>query len=78
MTSSTVLISIWYHGEERLNMMAKQCMAIELGGVTFLFVAGLLASLCCGLPLTNVFIGCVVCCVVITDALLVTNRKTHV
>jgi MFS family permease len=51
MASSTVLISMWYHGEERLNMIAKQGMAVELGGVIFLFLGGLLASLFWGLPL---------------------------
>lgn len=52
MASSTVLISMWYHGEQRLSMIAKQGMAIELGGVIFLFLGGLLASLFWGLPLT--------------------------
>ena len=51
MASSTVLISMWYQGEERLNMIAKQGMAVELGGVIFLFLGGLLASLFWGLPL---------------------------
>lgn len=52
MASSTVLISMWYHGEARLNMIAKQGMAVELGGVIFLCLGGLLASLFWGLPLT--------------------------
>ncbi|MDO6561967.1 MFS transporter [Amphritea sp. 1_MG-2023] len=52
MASSTVLISNWFQGEERLKMLAKQGMAIELGGVIFLFLGGLLASLFWGLPLT--------------------------
>ena len=51
MASCTVLISIWYSGEARLNMIAKQGMAVELGGVIFLFLGGLLASLFWGLPL---------------------------
>jgi len=43
MASSTTLISQFYFGRARLSMMAKQGMAIELGGVIFLFVGGLLA-----------------------------------
>ena len=44
MASSTTLISQFYFGRARLSMMAKQGMAIELGGVIFLFVGGLLAD----------------------------------
>ncbi|TMO08480.1 MFS transporter [Pseudoalteromonas sp. S327] len=51
MASCTVLISTWYSGEARLNMIAKQGMAIELGGVIFLFLGGVLASMYWGLPL---------------------------
>lgn len=51
MASCTVLISMWYHGEERLHMIAKQGMAIEFGGVIFLFLGGLLASFYWGMPL---------------------------
>jgi len=51
MASCTVLISMWYHGEERLHMIAKQGMAIELGGVIFLFLGGLLASFYWSMPL---------------------------
>lgn len=43
MASGTGLISMFYLGEQRLKMMAWQGMSIELGGVLFLFVAGLLA-----------------------------------
>ncbi|RBW43209.1 MFS transporter [Psychromonas sp. B3M02] len=43
MAGSTTLISQFYFGHKRLAMMAKQGMAIELGGVIFLFVGGLLA-----------------------------------
>jgi len=43
MAGSTTLISQFYFGHKRLAMMAKQGMAIELGGVVFLFVGGLLA-----------------------------------
>ena len=52
MASCTVLISTWYTGEARLGMIAKQGMAIELGGVVFLFLGGLLASQFWGLPLS--------------------------
>ncbi|WP_027349450.1 MFS transporter [Halotalea alkalilenta] len=44
MASGTGLISALYHGRARLAMMAKQGMSIELGGVIFLFVSGLLAT----------------------------------
>lgn len=52
MASGTVLISEWYAGKERLEMMAKQGMAIELGGVIFLFLGGQLAAIHWGLPLS--------------------------
>jgi MFS family permease len=45
MAAGTGLISDFYYGAERLKMIAKQGMAIELGGVIFLFVGGLLATL---------------------------------
>ncbi|TCS41623.1 putative MFS family arabinose efflux permease [Reinekea marinisedimentorum] len=44
MASGTALISQWYSGKARLGMIAKQGMAIELGGVIFLFVSGLLTE----------------------------------
>ena len=52
MASSTVLMSQWYVGNERLSMIAKQGMAIELGGVLFLFLGGKLASLYWVYPLS--------------------------
>ena len=45
MAAGTALISAFYDGAARLGMIAKQGMAIELGGVIFLFVGGLLATL---------------------------------
>lgn len=45
MTAGTGLISALYSGKARLSMMAKQGMSIELGGVIFLFVSGLLATI---------------------------------
>lgn len=45
MAAGTAEISQWYSGKARLAMIAKQGMAIELGGVIFLFVGGLLAEL---------------------------------
>ncbi len=44
MASGTGLISQFYEGPARLAMIARQGMAIELGGVLFLSAAGLLAS----------------------------------
>lgn len=44
MAAGTALISQWYTGEARLKMIAKQGMAIELGGVIFLFIGGILAQ----------------------------------
>ena len=52
MAGGTVLISQWYFGKARLDMMAKQGMAIELGGVLFLFLGGLFAGQYWGLPLS--------------------------
>lgn len=44
MAAGTGLISDFFDGDARMSMMAKQGMAIELGGVIFLFAGGLLAS----------------------------------
>ncbi|WP_284384851.1 MFS transporter [Pseudomonas putida] len=44
MAAGTGLISEFYEGNARLNMIARQGMSIELGGVIFLFAAGLLAN----------------------------------
>lgn len=52
MAGCTVLISQWYIGQGRLGMIAKQGMAIELGGVLFLFVGGILAAQFWALPLS--------------------------
>ena len=45
MASGTGLISQFYEGRARLDMIARQGMAIELGGVVFLAIGGLLATL---------------------------------
>ncbi|MBA0038459.1 MFS transporter [Pantoea sp. BIGb0393] len=45
MAAGTSLIASFYAGETRLAMMARQGMAIELGGVLFLFLGGILASI---------------------------------
>ena len=45
MSAGTSLIASFYQAEARLKMMARQGMAIELGGVVFLFIGGILASL---------------------------------
>lgn len=52
MASGTVLISQWYEAKARLAMIAKQGMAIELGGVIFLFLGGQFAAIHWGLPLS--------------------------
>lgn len=44
MSSGTGLISALYSGSARLTMIARQGMSIELGGVIFLFIGGLLAT----------------------------------
>ena len=44
MAAGTGLISVFYEGQSRLHMIARQGMSIELGGVIFLFIGGLLAS----------------------------------
>lgn len=45
MSAGTGLISHFYTGHARLKMIAAQGMSIELGGVIFLFIGGLLAAL---------------------------------
>ncbi|MDL2192761.1 MFS transporter [Cobetia sp. LC6] len=50
MAGGTTLISEWYHGHARLAMIAQQGMSIELGGVIFLFVSGVLAGFAWQLP----------------------------
>ncbi|ERK06550.1 permease, MFS family [Pantoea sp. AS-PWVM4] len=45
MSAGTSLIAAFYAGEARLTMMARQGMAIELGGVLFLFIGGILAAI---------------------------------
>jgi MFS family permease len=45
MAAGTAVISQWFHGAKRLSVIAKQGMAIELGGVVFLFFGGLLTEL---------------------------------
>lgn len=44
MSSGTGLISSFFHGENRMRMIARQGMSIEVGGVIFLFIGGLLAT----------------------------------
>lgn len=44
MSAGTGLLSGFYEGEQRLKMIARQGMSIELGGVIFLFFGGLLAT----------------------------------
>lgn len=45
MASGTAIISQWYEGKARLSVIAKQGMAIELGGVIILFCGGLLSEI---------------------------------
>lgn len=45
MAAGTAEIAHWYSGRARLAIIAKQGMAIELGGVIFLFIGGLLSEL---------------------------------
>ena len=45
MASGTGLISVFYEGKARMNMMARQGMAIELGGVIMLSLGGILAGI---------------------------------
>lgn len=52
MAAGTGLISEFYQSDARMAMLAKQGMSIELGGVIFLFVGGLLASMKWSYPFT--------------------------
>lgn len=45
MSTGTGLISAFYQGENRMRMIARQGMSIEIGGVIFLFIGGLLATM---------------------------------
>lgn len=45
MAAGTSMIASFFAGDARLKMMARQGMAIELGGVLFLFIGGILASI---------------------------------
>ena len=74
MASCTVLISAWYTGEARLHMIAKQGMAIELGGVIFLFLGGLLASQFWALPFTLYLIAWVFLAMLL---LFVPRKSSH-
>lgn len=64
MAAGTAVISQWYAGKERLGMIAKQGMAIELGGVIFLFVGGLLSEMSWQAPFLLYALGFF--CVVLT------------
>ena len=44
MSAGTGLISVFYNGTARMQMIVRQGMSIELGGVIFLFIGGLLAA----------------------------------
>jgi MFS family permease len=57
MASGTGLISEFYDGHARLAMIAKQGMAIELGGVIFLFIGGIFASIHWQLPFLLYFMA---------------------
>ncbi len=50
MASGTALISEFYQGDARLKMIALQGMSIEMGGVIFLAIGGVLARLGWQLP----------------------------
>jgi len=50
MAGGTSLIAELYSGDARLKMIAKQGMAIELGGVVFLSIGGILAGVHWQLP----------------------------
>lgn len=72
MAGGTTLISLFYAGHQRLTMIAKQGMAIELGGVIFLFIGGALATAGWNLPFLLYLIAWVFLAMLIT---LVPNNK---
>ncbi|REG83213.1 MFS transporter [Marinomonas pollencensis] len=72
MAGGTTLISQFYSGHARLTMIAKQGMAIELGGVIFLFVGGFLATVGWNLPFLLYLMAWVFLAMLIT---LVPNNK---
>tara|TARA_R110001606_G_scaffold170135_1_gene315504 strand:- start:794 stop:1951 length:1158 start_codon:yes stop_codon:yes gene_type:complete len=73
MAAGTAVISQWYQGPARLNMIAKQGMAIELGGVVFLFIGGLLSELSWQAPFLLYVMGLL--CAILT-VFFVPRRKT--
>ncbi|MCS3419072.1 MFS family permease [Pseudomonas sp. BIGb0450] len=84
MSSGTGMISALYDGSARLTMIARQGMAIELGGVIFLFIGGLLATIGWAWPFTLylvawVFAGMLLLFVPRTQSSVqpVSNAMTH-
>lgn len=57
MAAGTTLISQFYDGDARLKMIAKQGMAIELGGVIFLAIGGYIATIGWRLPFALYIFG---------------------
>lgn len=77
MAAGTAEISLWYTGKARLGMIAKQGMAVEFGGVIFLFVSGLLSDFAWHSPFLLYCLGliCAVMCVLYIPATKI-NRPT--
>ncbi|MBR7890240.1 MFS transporter [Marinomonas sp. A79] len=75
MAGGTTLISQFYAGHERLTMIAKQGMAIELGGVIFLFIGGFVATAGWNLPFLLYLMAWVFLAMLIT--LVPSNKHLH-
>jgi MFS family permease len=73
MASGTAEISQWYTGKARLGMIAKQGMSIELGGVIFLLIGGLLGERTWQGPFALYFLGAI-CFVMVL--LFIPKRKS--
>ena len=75
MASGTALISEFYEGHARLAMIAKQGMAIELGGVIFLAIGGMLATIGWQWPFSLYLIGWV--CLIMVLLFVPAGRHGH-
>jgi len=63
--SSTSMIADFFHGEKRMKMMARQGMSIEIGGVIFLSIGGILGEIHWKLPFLIYLIGVICLCMIL-------------
>lgn len=76
MASGTTLIADFFKGAERLKMIARQGMAIELGGVLFLALGGVLGQLGWRMPFLLYLLSWV-CLALVLCALPTPKQEVH-